>query len=84
MTPTPRQLQYLRAIVSFQDRHGFSPTIRELGNALGMASTNGVAEQLHLIRRKGLLDWRINKARTLALTARGWRELGLKKKEVAP
>ena len=41
-TPTPRQLEVLRAIHEAIVKNGWPPTIRELGEQLGIGSTNGV------------------------------------------
>lgn len=50
---TPRQAATVEAIRSFTQRHGYAPTIRELRDALGLKSTNRVAELLTGLEEKG-------------------------------
>lgn len=78
--PSPRQLVVLRAIRDHQKAKGFAPTIRELGDQLGIKSTNGVHEHLRLLIRKGLLTREKQRSRTLLLTTAGQREI----QEAAP
>lgn len=74
--PTPRQRETLATIHGLQIITGYAPTIRELCAKLGI-TTNAVADNLRALKRKGLVDWRPNAARTLRLTSRGLRELGI-------
>lgn len=64
---TERQEEVLRFIAAFQREHGFSPTLREIGKALGMASTNGVFEHLQALEKKGALAREPRIARTLRI-----------------
>ena len=74
--PTKRQLQVLRAIADHRDRVGYPPTIRELGEQLGIGSTNGVADHMRLLGKKGLLERALPaQARTLRITPAGERAL---------
>ncbi len=68
--PTDRQLEVLRAI-SRASARGYGPTVRELGTELGIVSTNGVADHLEALERKGLVQSAVNKARTIRLTPAG-------------
>jgi SOS-response transcriptional repressor LexA len=52
---TARQLQVLRVISSFIAEHECPPTIREIGVAVGILSTNGVADHLRRLEIKGYL-----------------------------
>lgn len=52
--PTERQLQVLRALYDLTEMRG--PTIRELGDKLGIRSTNGVNAHLKALERKGLVE----------------------------
>lgn len=52
----PRQKQMLDFIASYEDQRGIPPTLREIGEALGIRSTNGVAEQLKALVKKGFLE----------------------------
>ena len=70
-SPTPRQLDVLRAIDTGRRTNGHPPTIRELGDQLGIRSTNAVADHLRALAKKGLATWSATKGRTLAVTASG-------------
>jgi len=50
---TVRQREYVRVIVGYIRDRGVSPTMREIGDALGVASLNGVHAQLEALARKG-------------------------------
>lgn len=52
---TDRQRQILDFIAGHA-RRGLPPTLREIGKAFGMRSTNAVADHLKLIERKGYLE----------------------------
>jgi repressor LexA len=66
--PTERQNEVLAAIESFIRENGYSPTIRELSNRLGVKSVNGIQGQLNALRVKGRVTWTNGKSRTLRLT----------------
>jgi repressor LexA len=67
---TDRQLDVLRAISAWREKHDYAPTIRELGDRLGIDSTNGVQDHLKALRRHELVEWVPRSARTLRLTQR--------------
>jgi repressor LexA len=52
---TDRQRSVLEAILDEVGASGTTPTIRELGARLGIRSTNGVADHLRALQRKGWL-----------------------------
>lgn len=52
---TDRQAEILAYIVRFRARFGFAPSIREIGEEFGIASTNGVNDHLVALERKGHL-----------------------------
>ena len=53
-SPTPRQLEILRFIRDFRSREGYSPTMQEIGNHLGLTKVT-VFEHVGALERKGLL-----------------------------
>lgn len=53
---------------SIQDR-GYPPTLREIGQHLGIRSTNGVNDHLRALQRKGYLTREDMKSRTLRLSS---------------
>jgi len=52
---TDRQLEVLRFIARQIEDAGYPPTIREIGEALDIRSTNGVNDHLKALERKGYL-----------------------------
>ncbi|MEZ4271818.1 MAG: repressor LexA, partial [Myxococcota bacterium] len=62
---TPRQKQVLNFIEERLADWGYPPTIREIGEHLSIRSTNGVADHLKALKRKGYLTQRDMKSRTL-------------------
>ncbi|MCH9655571.1 MAG: LexA family transcriptional regulator [Planctomycetes bacterium] len=52
---TERQNQILSFIRVYTAKTGEAPTIREIGDAFGMRSTNGVSNHLKAIEAKGRL-----------------------------
>ena len=69
--PTDRQLDVLREIARSSAAKGFGPTIRDLGAALGITSTNGVNDHLKQLELKGLVAREERGSRTLRLTPAG-------------
>ncbi|MFZ5481478.1 MAG: transcriptional repressor LexA [Myxococcota bacterium] len=59
----PRQRELLDFIASYQDQKGIPPTLREIGEALGIRSTNGVSDHVKALLKKGYLE-RVGDART--------------------
>lgn len=62
---TPRQrgvLDYIRQSVR---ERGYPPSIREIGDAVGLTSTSSVAHQLRTLERKGLLKRDHNRPRAV-------------------
>ena len=77
-SPTHRQLEVLTLL-----RLHPQPSIRDLGDILGIKSTNGVNEHLHALERKGCISRRPNQARSITVTPLGLRWLNAERKEVA-
>lgn len=50
-----RQRLILEMITSAISRHGYPPTMREIGDAVGLTSSSSVAHQLQALERKGYL-----------------------------
>jgi repressor LexA len=66
---TDRQLEVLRFIARQIDEAGYPPTIREIGEALDIRSTNGVNDHLKALERKGFLTRDRVKSRALIPTS---------------
>jgi repressor LexA len=54
-TLTPRQRQILEVIVEFQGRRGYPPSVREIGEAVGLRSPATVKSHLDNLRDAGYL-----------------------------
>jgi repressor LexA len=73
---TDRQLEVLRFIATEIEERGYPPTIREIGEALDIASTNGVNDHLKALERKGYLQRDPVKSRALIPTPQARQALG--------
>src|SRR5438132_1676975 len=67
---TPRQRQIWDFLVDYVDGHGYPPTVREIGEAVGLASPSTVHAHLANLERAGLLRRDPTKPRALELTGR--------------
>jgi repressor LexA len=52
---TERRREILEFIQEFTRDHGYAPSLREIGRALGIGSTNGVRHHLDILERDGYL-----------------------------
>ncbi len=66
---TPKQLRILTLIRDFQRKHGYSPTMQELADTLGVTKVT-VFEHVTGLEKKGLLRRSRHRARSLELTSR--------------
>jgi repressor LexA len=73
---TDRQLEVLRFIARQIADAGYPPTIREIGEALDIRSTNGVNDHLKALERKGFLTRDPVKSRALIPTDNAREVLG--------
>lgn len=62
---TERQQAILEFIRQHITENGYPPTVREIGSAFGIRSTNGVADHLKSLERKGYLERGSLKSRAL-------------------
>jgi len=62
---TERQRQILEFITKRIEEQGYPPTIREIGEQMGIKSTNGVNDHLKALERKGYLKREGLKSRAL-------------------
>lgn len=53
---SPRQREILEFVISSVEQNGVSPSYREIGEALGIASTNAVSDHLKALIRKGYVE----------------------------
>jgi repressor LexA len=62
---TPRQRRVLEVIRDSVERRGYPPSIREICESAGLASTSSVAHQLSMLERKGFLRRDPNRPRAV-------------------
>ena len=70
MELTGRQQEIWDFLVDYVDGHGYPPTVREIGEAVGLASPSTVHAHLANLERAGLLRRDPTKPRALELTGR--------------
>lgn len=70
---TERQAEVLRTITELAEQKGYAPTIREIGDALGIRSSQPVHQHLRALQRKGYITREPHRARTIRVlrTAEG-------------
>jgi len=68
---TGRQREIWSFLVDYVDRHGYPPTVREIGAEVGLASPSTVHAHLANLERAGLLRRDPTKPRALELVGRG-------------
>jgi repressor LexA len=67
---TARQQEIWQFLVEYVDDHGYPPTVREIGEAVGLASPSTVHAHLANLERAGLLRRDPTKPRALELVGR--------------
>ncbi len=67
---TARQREIWSFVLDYSDRHGYPPTVREIGEAVGLASPSTVHAHLANLERAGLLRRDPTKPRALEVVGR--------------
>jgi repressor LexA len=62
---TPRQKRILAVLRDAIEQRGYPPSIREIGEAVGLASSSSVAHQLRVLEQKGFIKRDPNRPRAL-------------------
>jgi repressor LexA len=62
---TPRQTKVLLSIKESIEKRGYPPSMREIGQAVGLTSSSSVAHQLRVLEEKGFLKRDPNRPRAL-------------------
>jgi repressor LexA len=68
---TPRQRRVLEVIRDSVLRRGYPPSMREIGESVGLTSPSSVSHQLHVLERKGFLRRDPNRPRALEVLGAG-------------
>ncbi|WP_132876732.1 transcriptional repressor LexA [Tamaricihabitans halophyticus] len=64
---TPRQRHVLEVIRAHVDRFGYPPSVREIGDSVGLTSTSSVSHQLRALEQKGFLRRDPNRPRAVGV-----------------
>ncbi|MCP3904683.1 MAG: transcriptional repressor LexA [Planctomycetes bacterium] len=67
MNLTPKQLRILQLVRDYRIAHGYSPTMQELADELGISKVT-VFEHVEALIKKGALQRKANKARSLSIS----------------
>jgi repressor LexA len=62
---TEKQAQVLQAIEAFKVEHGYPPSVREIGERVGLSSTSTIHAHLKALERRGLITRDPTKPRAL-------------------
>ena len=73
---TERQQEIWQFLAEYLDEHGYPPTVREIGDAVGLASPSTVHAHLANLERAGLLRRDPTKPRAIELVGRRREESG--------
>jgi repressor LexA len=68
---TWRQRKVLQVIRESVERRGYPPSMREIGEAVGLTSTSSVSYQLSVLQRKGYLHRDVGRPRTVEVRLPG-------------
>jgi SOS-response transcriptional repressors (RecA-mediated autopeptidases) len=74
---TQRQNEAYEFIRGYLDRNRKPPTLQEIGDALGISSTNGVYKLLRTLEKKGWIERNKHEARSIQLTDQEQHPLGV-------
>ncbi|KKS86791.1 MAG: LexA repressor, partial [Microgenomates group bacterium GW2011_GWC1_43_11] len=69
----PRERQLLDFIIQFVQRFGFAPTLREIGNSMGITSVATIHEHVEKLRQKGFIKKLDGTARGLEIIKENYR-----------
>ena len=81
---TTRQQEIWQFLAEYVDAHGYPPTVREIGDAVGLASPSTVHAHLANLERAGLLRRDPTKPRALELVGRKRDERPARRAESVP
>ena len=71
-----RQLQVLEYIAEYLQMQGYPPSVRDIGEHVGLASPSTVFTHLTGLEQKGFIRRNKDSARAIIILEKGWRELG--------
>jgi repressor LexA len=59
------EIEVLSAIKEFIKENGFAPTVREIGEIVGLSSPSSVLDNLRKLKEKGYITYIEKKSRTI-------------------
>ena len=68
----PKRLEILKLLARHEGRPGRTPSIREIGEAVGLRSSQTVHHHLNRLEERGYLQRLDDRPRTPRLTSKGW------------
>jgi len=81
---TTRQQEIWQFLAEYVDEHGYPPTVREIGEAVGLASPSTVHAHLANLERAGLLRRDPTKPRAIELIGRRREEVSARAADTSP
>ena len=81
---TTRQQEIWQFLAEYVDEHGYPPTVREIGDAVGLASPSTVHAHLANLERAGLLRRDPTKPRAIELIGRRREEVPARSVDTSP
>ena len=73
---TPRQQEFLVFIKKYHANHGYAPTVREIGKAMGVLGMGTVVDTLRRLEEGGQINRKAGKARGIEIAANPWEQIG--------
>ncbi|MGE6379972.1 transcriptional regulator [Peribacillus muralis] len=67
LEPTKRQRDVLEAITKYTTLKGYPPSIRDIGEDVGLKSSSTVSFMLTKLKEKGYVTWEEGRSRTLQI-----------------
>lgn len=68
-----RTVQIISFIRNYTDQHGYSPSVREIGAAVGLSSTSSVQGYLNRLEKQGIIERREDRPRTIKIVSDKYR-----------
>lgn len=75
-TISKRQLQVLEYIAEYAAQHRYPPSVRDIGEHVGLASPSTVFTHLTGLEQKGFIQRERDSARAITILEKGWQILG--------
>lgn len=70
MDKKDKKIEILNFITNYQKKNGLSPSIREIGDGVGLKSSSTVFYHLHVLKTQKRIDFRDKCARSIIIKER--------------